>query len=327
MKKLLLTLFTVSILTQVNAQDSTAFQAMNGTANKRYVTVPTPIGSNLRIDTSWTIEAWVFVPLTAANTQMFIVEAYSGGNTGGFALRLNNNTIQAYQIANPSNLVPINGSSALTKGTWNHIAATLNEVTQQLSVYLNGVSNGQISCTLLTSNTNPNLYIGARGDDQNIHQPVVIDEVRIWNYAKTAAQILSNMDTCLSGSEADLLAYYSFETTNSASVKDDSGNNNDGTISNFDPSCLLKGPFSCGNPTGITEYNKGNVVLYPNPASTTLTIESKSAIQQVSIYNLTGNLVQVESKNTFSIELLPSGIYLAKIETKNGLQAITFHKE
>ena len=57
----------------------------------------------------------------------------------------------------------------------------------------------------------------------------VFDEVRIWDIARTQAEIQSNMSTSLVGSEPGLIAYYPI-VTGSGSVLYDQAGNNDGTI-------------------------------------------------------------------------------------------------
>ncbi len=56
-----------------------------------------------------------------------------------------------------------------------------------------------------------------------------IDEVRIWNIAKTTAQVRENMFKTLTGNETDLAAYYNFDNTD-LTLADYSPNTNDGTL-------------------------------------------------------------------------------------------------
>jgi hypothetical protein len=57
----------------------------------------------------------------------------------------------------------------------------------------------------------------------------MIDEVRIWNVARTKSQIQSNMDNTLSGSETGLVAYYKFEEISGGfTVTNKTSNNYDG---------------------------------------------------------------------------------------------------
>ena len=53
----------------------------------------------------------------------------------------------------------------------------------------------------------------------------VIDDVRIWDHARSAEQVAANMSCRLTGDETGLLAYWGFET---GTLVDDSGNGHDG---------------------------------------------------------------------------------------------------
>ena len=79
--------------------------------------------------------------------------------------------------------------------------------------------------------------------------------------------------------------------------------------------------------TGINENSNLMFSLFPNPATSQLTIATKESIKNVRIFGINGNLVQTETTNSFSIETLPVGIYFATISTENGIQTERFVKE
>jgi hypothetical protein len=78
---------------------------------------------------------------------------------------------------------------------------------------------------------------------------------------------------------------------------------------------------------GITEHGTGSVSIFPNPASTSLNIQTNEAVEKISIFNSTGALVQTETKNTFSVAGLPAGVYLIQVQTANGTATSRFVKE
>ena len=73
---------------------------------------------------------------------------------------------------------------------------------------------------------------------------------------------------------------------------------------------------------GVDELSQNSIRVYPNPVKDVLTIESVSNIQQVQIYNITGQVVlttQTSSKSvTMNTSLLKSGIYFLKVKTDSG---------
>jgi hypothetical protein len=60
----------------------------------------------------------------------------------------------------------------------------------------------------------------------------IVDEVRIWDHARSEGEIAGQMNCALSGDEPGLLAYYSFNLGeySPGMVHDDSGNGHDGLI-------------------------------------------------------------------------------------------------
>jgi hypothetical protein len=67
----------------------------------------------------------------------------------------------------------------------------------------------------------PGGYIGLRGD---------IDELRIWNHARSQLDIQSNMNLKMTGSESGMAAYWDFDTPNGTTIADVCPNGNDGTL-------------------------------------------------------------------------------------------------
>ena len=59
--------------------------------------------------------------------------------------------------------------------------------------------------------------------------------------------------------------------------------------------------------------------LYPNPASTMITIDSQVEIKTVEVYNLLGQLVLRSNDNTVTIEQLNAGLYIAVVQDGNCL--------
>lgn len=325
MKNFLLFGFLMLSFIGLIAQDSTAFQNFHGNGNiaaRRFVSVPTPQGSDLRVTGDWTLETWVYVPDTLnTSIQTYLIESYGFGNTGGFVLRLQGSRVMAYQIAGPSSASNIVGNASVTLGAWNHVAATMNTSLNRLSVYLNGQPDAFVNSTIASNMQNDQINIGARGDDRNITQNLVIfDEVRIWNVARTDAEIQADMNNCLTGNENGLILYYDFETIQGASVLDRSTSGNDGTFENHDTISLVDGVFYCSTVVGIQDAKATSISLFPNPAQDWVKLqgfESKD-FKQAEIYTCQGQLVKTEKRLQFSVSDLAVGVYILKIQTESG---------
>lgn len=96
---------------------------------------------------------------------------------------------------------------------------------------------------------------------------------------------------------------------------------------NFSANTLI---FIRNNTTLSTKNSnfKDNVAIYPNPATSNLTINLKTGetIKTKSVYSLVGEQVfyDISNKNTMDVTMLSNGVYLLQIETQNG---ITYSKK
>jgi len=148
----------------------------------------------------------------------------------------------SYHMAgNLSGLLLWNGSLAtqvdftFTLGTWYHIAFVESGATT--TFYVNGASIGSINST---SGTTTGLPVNIGGISGGERFQGDLDEVRIWNVARTPAQIAGFRFFELSGSEPGLVGLYHFNQGtaggNNAGVTtaiDAAGGDNNGTLFNF----------------------------------------------------------------------------------------------
>lgn len=82
-----------------------------------------------------------------------------------------------------------------------------------------------------------------------------------------------------------------------------------------------------GGSAGIEDLSSNELNIYPNPTSSTLTIETEATIENLEIFNVNGTLVQSETTSNFSVEGLNNGIYIIKVETLNGIATTRFIKK
>ena len=128
------------------------------------------------------------------------------------------------------------GSTTIANNTWTHVAAVWNGTS--FTFYINGVIDSTTNTSGTISGTE-NLNIGKSA---LFDEPFsgMIDEVRIWNIARTQAAIQNTMGSSLAGNEAGLIAYYNFNAgtaggnnTGITTLTDISSNNNNGTLTSF----------------------------------------------------------------------------------------------
>lgn len=175
---------------------------------------------------TFTIGAWI---KTSSNDLQTILAKVNTFNTPGFQFRITNYDGQMrlnYAIAQDgNNYKNYHGTTAINDGTWKYIVLVLNSGTPYM--YINGVSDtvtvGASGGTVTTKANNENVKIGTRG---NLAFPFngQIDQVRIFNYARTPAQIAWDYN------RGAPVAHWDFDECQGNTVYDQSPNKNNGTI-------------------------------------------------------------------------------------------------
>lgn len=136
---------------------------------------------------------------------------------------------------------------------WYHVAMTANST--ELKYYLNGVWQGTIETGFaLDYGSNP-LYFGRTGDSGwEGYFNGKLDEVRIWNVARTQTQIQENMCKKLAGNESGLVAYYQMTDGSGTTLTDNSSNSNNGTLTNIDDADWVISGAAIGD-ASTADYN------------------------------------------------------------------------
>jgi len=142
------------------------------------------------------------------------------------------------------------------------------------------------------------------------------------------ARINSNGTVDTSFANAGLLsnAFYTDSSATSVLIQPDNkivvcGSTKD--VNNSSPSCSAVIRLNAGT-LGVEGFELQNISVYPNPATHSFAVNT--AVSKVTVYNLTGQLVQefkggFESGYNYDIQSLSAGVYLVKIVDKN--QSVT----
>lgn len=222
----------VTGFTQVNALrfDGSSDYVNCGTNASLNLTGNSSTGSRL------TIEAWIYPTSWRTNVWEGCVINKSGTTDRGYMLRVGNSGSVNFNLGNSSWNEITTGTNAISLNTWSHIAGTWDGSTMRL--YINGVLVGTRALSSLGSSTNP-LYLGSDPMFSGRNYPGRIDEVRIWNVARTQTQIQADMNTELCLPQTGLVAYYKLNqgvaNGSNAGVTtaiDETGTNN-GTLNTF----------------------------------------------------------------------------------------------
>ena len=118
----------------------------------------------------------------------------------------------------------VEGGTILVTGRWYHISGTYDG--ENITTYVDGKLDRSIAHSGKIDIVSFPLCFGIPSDTKDEHDLFgEIDEIRIWNLAKTEAEIQASMNTSLTGNEAGLVGYWNFDD---GTAKDLTVNGNDG---------------------------------------------------------------------------------------------------
>lgn len=179
-------------------------------------------GSNDR-----TFEAWIRTSSATNQTLMDWGNTGGGSNTTRWLIQVRNTGIIRVNIAGGGN--NINGTNSVIDGNWHHIAVVLNGTTlNDVDVYIDGtLETMSASGTTINSGTGNNVRIGTQVNANNFFVGEM-DEVRLWDDARTQTEIRENMHLTLTGSEPNLVSYWQFNEL-TGTIANDFVNTNNGT--------------------------------------------------------------------------------------------------
>ncbi|NRF91523.1 LamG domain-containing protein [Paenibacillus frigoriresistens] len=175
----------------------------------------------LNITGDLTIEAWVYVTQTADSA---IVSWNNAATTFPFHWLINYSAASGKVRLNLSG-TPYDSNTVVPLNTWVHLAATISGSTATL--YLNGVVDGTFTGIVARSSGNTFLTI-SKSDAQWFKGNM--DDVRIWNVARTQAQIQANMNNYLLGDETGLVGYWKLNEGAGLLAADATANKNNGSL-------------------------------------------------------------------------------------------------
>ena len=218
--------------------------ALNGTSN--YVAIPAASNSSLNLDSSFTIEAWVFDSSYATATGLNgIVSRYSQASSPGEYIFRMNATSPFSKLEVAGNTGVVNPATVtLPLLGWHHVAAVMRyvsgsatpwtSVSDSVKIYQDGVElplgATQICKIFLGTDS---VTIGVDYLPSPRYFKGRIDEVRIWNTPVSTANLNAWMNRPVDATHpnfANLKGYYKFDEVSGSTVTDLSGNGNNGFL-------------------------------------------------------------------------------------------------
>jgi len=181
------------------------------------------IGNNSSINITHpiTIGAWVYP--TGFNSYNTVIGKRDGASAVNYSFRINSNTTLEYYFADGS-WRNFTTSYTFSANNWYYIAVTVNN-SGDIIMYINGNNVGSFSTAFTPLTASNPLGIGSYHGDAAIELfKGIIDEVKIYNYARSARQIAYDYN----GGKP--VGHWKFDRGEGGTAYDASGQGNNGII-------------------------------------------------------------------------------------------------
>ncbi|HEY5533614.1 MAG TPA: LamG-like jellyroll fold domain-containing protein [Ignavibacteria bacterium] len=187
MKKLLLIAFIILLSMPMTSHGQYYYNRsfnFTGATGDYAVTKP---GADLSITGSLTLECWVNPVNVASPLFQIVVQKRLGSNSTGYTMFLSSGKV----VIRTNGTSRLTGSTVIPNGVWTHIASTYNSSTDVFTVYVNGVADGTITAPGAAPAADTDSLRFAAGFNSPFAG--MMDEIRVWNIERTAADIVATM--------------------------------------------------------------------------------------------------------------------------------------
>lgn len=198
--------------------------------------------SSLGLDDEGTLEAWIYPESFIAGAGIVLKGDTTVASTNsvcyGFGLGNGAGTVFTggtssahidFVVGNTSGGVyrlTGSGTPTLAQDTWFHVACVWDTDPDLMAIYLNGVLYASSTATIdnaARSNTGPLRFGMDAVSNPDIYFDGRIDEVRIWNEARTQGEIQTYMCQKIDSVDPNLVGYWRFDEETTSPTSDDFG--------------------------------------------------------------------------------------------------------
>ena len=150
--------------------------------------------ASLDLARGMTIEAWVNPTSTSGSRTAVFKENRAAGHQSYSLYATASSSKPAAEVATGGSYTTLNSSQTIPANTWTHVAASFDGTT--LRIYRNGVQVGSRALSGSLVSTGDPLKIGGNAVWSEWFKGQ-IDEVRVWNVARTASQVAADMNAAI----------------------------------------------------------------------------------------------------------------------------------
>ena len=216
---------TVSVtVTSATVPSNPAFALRFDAAQQQFAEIPD--SPSLDLSSDWTIEAWVWQETT--NTNLHMISKWGTAPEASYELEADNGFLRLATNNGVNNTTVLVAPTAMPLQAWTHVAATFSSGMAHLFVNGTEVTQGPMD---VPANSAKPLSLGREGPPLNSRYfDGRLDEIRIWNVARTQSQIMATMNTVISAPTAGLIGYWRLDEGTGQTIHDLSGSGNDGLL-------------------------------------------------------------------------------------------------
>jgi hypothetical protein len=245
------------------------------------------------------------------------------------------------------NQVLLVSSTVTNTSDWYHIAFVKEG--SSLKMYVNGLLEDSDNSFENITSVGP-FWIGSNRTESltptnSLPFRGSLDELRMWNIARTPADIIANMNLELTGDESNLVNYYDFnegipcENNVDVLVLPNLITDNMAELVNFDltgdlaDSCYSNwaGTLRQQNSSTGAELEINDIFVYPNPVRDLLNIEGLVLGQEINLYDVTGNIVLkhvvIDEISQLNVSNFAKGIYFIGISNNDQNPSFVTYKK
>lgn len=294
--------------------------------------------------TQITLEAWIYNFNWRTNVwEGDIINKEQASPDAGYMMRCGNEGELNFNLGDGKWNEAYSMSGWMAVENWYHVAATYDGVAQRL--YIDGGLVIEQDTSIVFNNSGQDVILGSCQIYPSRTLDGMIDEVRIWNVARTEEQIVATMADTLgpeyyATADSGLVGYWRFDEGAGQIAHDMTHNGNDGMFGSSEEAEVDLDPAWVESPSGYVvsvknfKSNPETHALaqnYPNPfnPSTTIAYSLPNAGNvTLQVFDVLGKEIQTlvnefQPANNYSVRFdagsLPSGVYYYQLQVDDKL--------
>lgn len=221
-KRILLYLLPIIMCVMFNQKvEANIGNSLSIDANTRYAWAPSSESLNIS-GNRLTMEAWVKLSGETGNHWIICKQNIDRNRSFGFYVTSTDHNSQGLIIPSISadrHFEEPVGTQSLNYNVWYHVAVVYDGY--KVKTFVNGIQDGEADLSGNIVHNAMGLTIGGTYWSPTDSTNGFIDEVRIWNIARSQSEISSSMNQILTGNEEGLIGYWRFESLEDINVNQD----------------------------------------------------------------------------------------------------------